>query len=265
MGRRRRISLELLEPRQLLHAAGVIDQAFLEERATIRGEVNSLGSETDQRISLLSAANKSVPESAFIGPRRPTAVEDQSHQQWKVWLRPTVSPHPEPILRLDALLDSEFVNFNVIGEFGSPSEQPAENVWLVESFSAADDLAASSLASKDWVTDFQSIDPSAAEMESVFTNAFVGPSDALQLLSSDEVFNVTTGQDSVDANVGDGICADASGACSLRAAIQEANASAPSERTIMLDVAEVLLDLPHQPDSNSEFPDSEAILSLIHI
>ncbi len=259
MGRRRRISLELLEPRRLLHAAGVIDQAFLEERATIRGEVNSLGSETDQRISLLSAANKSVPESAFIGPRRPTAVEDQSHQQWKVWLRPTVSPHPEPILRLDALLDSEFVNFNVIGEFGSPSEQPAENVWLVESFSAADDLAASSLASKDWVTDFQSIDPSAAEMESVFTNAFVGPSDALQLLSSDEVFHVTTGQDSVDANVGDGICADASGACSLRAAIQEANVSAPSERTIMLDVAEVLLDLPHQADSNSDFPDSDAI------
>ena len=37
-------------------------------------------------------------------------------------------------------------------------------------------------------------------------------------------FTVNTTNDTVDANPGDGICADANGACSLRAAIREANA-----------------------------------------
>ncbi len=36
---------------------------------------------------------------------------------------------------------------------------------------------------------------------------------------------VTTASDTVDANIGDGVCADANGECSLRAAVQEANAT----------------------------------------
>jgi CSLREA domain-containing protein len=276
MGRRRKISLELLESRQLLHAAGLADQLFPIERATSLGEDKPLWSEADHRTSPVSFAGKPTLESSFIGPRRFALAENYSHQQWKVWLDRTTLPDPatstEPAtstdlgaaLEIDALLDSEFVNFNVITVFDSPIEQADETVLLVESFSTAEDLAASSLASRAWVSGFQPIDPAMVEMESVSTTSPTGSSDALQLLSSAEAtqvidFQVTTGQDSVDANVGDGICADAAGACSLRAAIQEANAAAPSERTIMLDVAEVLLDLPHQPDSNSNFPTSEAI------
>lgn len=40
-----------------------------------------------------------------------------------------------------------------------------------------------------------------------------------------QTFTVNTTSDTVDANPGDGICADANGLCSLRAAIQEANAT----------------------------------------
>ncbi|CAN5157061.1 hypothetical protein BH20ACT5_BH20ACT5_00830 [soil metagenome] len=43
---------------------------------------------------------------------------------------------------------------------------------------------------------------------------------------ADTTFVVDTAADTVDANPGDGICADANGDCSLRAAVQEANAFA---------------------------------------
>ncbi len=43
---------------------------------------------------------------------------------------------------------------------------------------------------------------------------------------ANEIFVVDTTADTVDANVGDGICADALGACSLRAAVMEGNADA---------------------------------------
>ena len=39
-----------------------------------------------------------------------------------------------------------------------------------------------------------------------------------------QVFAVTTTADTVDLNTGDGICADSGGQCSLRAAVEEANA-----------------------------------------
>lgn len=42
-------------------------------------------------------------------------------------------------------------------------------------------------------------------------------------------FNVTTTNDTLDANPGDGVCADAGAACSLRAAIGEANALAGAD------------------------------------
>lgn len=44
-------------------------------------------------------------------------------------------------------------------------------------------------------------------------------------------FTVNSGADTNDANVGDGICSDASGGCTLRAAVQEANAT-PGADTI---------------------------------
>src|SRR5690242_12861066 len=43
-------------------------------------------------------------------------------------------------------------------------------------------------------------------------------------------FVVSTTSDSVDVLPGDGVCADATGACSLRAAVQEANALAGFDR-----------------------------------
>jgi len=41
---------------------------------------------------------------------------------------------------------------------------------------------------------------------------------------SSATFVVNSTDDAVDANIGDGICATASGFCTLRAAVQEANA-----------------------------------------
>ena len=53
-------------------------------------------------------------------------------------------------------------------------------------------------------------------------------------------FTVTDGADSVDANVGDGTCAAAApGGCTLRAAVQEAMASAQAD-TIALPPAAIL-------------------------
>lgn len=55
--------------------------------------------------------------------------------------------------------------------------------------------------------------------------------------SSFAQFNVNTTTDTPDANPGDGICADAGGNCSLRAAIMESNASA-GDNTISLPIGE---------------------------
>jgi CSLREA domain-containing protein len=49
------------------------------------------------------------------------------------------------------------------------------------------------------------------------------------------VFYVDSTADAVDAHIGDGIAADAQGRCTLRAAIQEANAAGNDLRTIFLD------------------------------
>ncbi len=54
-------------------------------------------------------------------------------------------------------------------------------------------------------------------------------------------FNVNTTADTVDANTADGVCADAAGNCSLRAAIQEANFMAGTD-TINLPAGLYLLD-----------------------
>ena len=51
--------------------------------------------------------------------------------------------------------------------------------------------------------------------------------------SSAQNFTVNSTVDAVDINPGDGICADASGNCTLRAAIQESN-SLPGWHTITL-------------------------------
>lgn len=48
-------------------------------------------------------------------------------------------------------------------------------------------------------------------------------------LASADTFNVSTTDDTVDANPGDGNCADSNGNCSLRAAVMEANAQAQTD------------------------------------
>ncbi len=50
-------------------------------------------------------------------------------------------------------------------------------------------------------------------------------------------FVVNSTIDAPDANVGDGICADAGGNCTLRAAVMEANAS-PGDNSISLPIGE---------------------------
>ncbi len=56
--------------------------------------------------------------------------------------------------------------------------------------------------------------------------------------AADETFTVNTGFDTIDANVGDGTCADANGNCSLRAAIMEGNAN-PNTTEIILTQGEI--------------------------
>lgn len=73
------------------------------------------------------------------------------------------------------------------------------------------------------------------------------------------VFYVSTGVDSVDVNIGDGVCGDDTSACSLRAAIQEANAIAPNAAIIILDVNEARVDIPHEADPASTFPNPDTI------
>jgi CSLREA domain-containing protein len=72
-------------------------------------------------------------------------------------------------------------------------------------------------------------------------------------VSDPTVFYVNSFADAVDANVGDGSCAAASGQCTLRAAIQEANAVAPSPRTVILDEGPFSLSLPPIPESPISF------------
>lgn len=43
--------------------------------------------------------------------------------------------------------------------------------------------------------------------------------------AANATFVVTTTMEAVDSNIGNGVCATSAGACSLRAAVQEANAS----------------------------------------
>ena len=67
------------------------------------------------------------------------------------------------------------------------------------------------------------------------------------------VFYVNSLTDAVDNEIGDGICADANDGCSLRAAIQEGNAAAPAERTIILDVGRHTLSIPPVVDEQVLF------------
>jgi len=61
-------------------------------------------------------------------------------------------------------------------------------------------------------------------------------------------FVVNSTIDTPDANVGDGICADAGGNCTLRAAVMEANASA-GDNSISLPIGEYVISIPGQNEN----------------
>jgi CSLREA domain-containing protein len=108
------------------------------------------------------------------------------------------------------------------------------------------------------VPDFGRYVLSVAETEVKNANGLNVPTDSfgefLVRVTDPAVIYVNRFADSVDANVGNGVCADSSGDCSLRAAIQEANAAAPASRTIVLDEGTYELDLPPVPDATNSFP-----------
>lgn len=85
--------------------------------------------------------------------------------------------------------------------------------------------------------------------------AQVGPTD----------FSVTTAVDSVDATPGDGVCADAQGECSLRAAIQEASAAGGSYRVFagQFPTYELTLDGAGENDGASGDLDVDAVILLL--
>jgi CSLREA domain-containing protein len=74
------------------------------------------------------------------------------------------------------------------------------------------------------------------------------------------VFYINSFADVVDANVGNGVCAELSGVCTLRAAIQEANAAAPSPRTVILNEGIYKLTIPPVAESPLLFPNPEFLL-----
>ena len=51
-------------------------------------------------------------------------------------------------------------------------------------------------------------------------------------------FTVNTTDDTADASAGDGVCADSTGKCSLRAAVMEANALGGGPHTIVLQAGQ---------------------------
>lgn len=57
------------------------------------------------------------------------------------------------------------------------------------------------------------------------------------------VFTVSSAADSVDAAAGDGVCADANGACTLRAAVMEANVHAGTDVIVFALPAPAVIDL----------------------
>ena len=69
---------------------------------------------------------------------------------------------------------------------------------------------------------------------------------------------VDTVFDSIDAAAGDGVCANASGACSLRAAVQEANAS-PGADSIALGAATYAFALPGQGEDAAASGDLDVV------
>ncbi|MCY2987972.1 MAG: S8 family serine peptidase, partial [Planctomycetota bacterium] len=73
-------------------------------------------------------------------------------------------------------------------------------------------------------------------------------------IAGSSVFYVDTLDDAVDADVGDGVCAVASGFCTLRAAIQESNAAWPAARTVILDRGTFKLSIPAVADPSVVFP-----------
>lgn len=77
-----------------------------------------------------------------------------------------------------------------------------------------------------------------------------GPSSALAA-----TFNVDSTADAVDANQGDGNCAAAGGACTLRAAIMEANSTANTADVINLPAGTYTLTIPGTGENNSHTAD----------
>ena len=61
------------------------------------------------------------------------------------------------------------------------------------------------------------------------TLAMAAPSYQPEVRPSAATLTVTTTADAVDSNRGDGVCDDGAGACTLRAAMEEANASAGTD------------------------------------
>ncbi len=67
------------------------------------------------------------------------------------------------------------------------------------------------------------------------------------------VFYVNSFADGIDTIVGDGQCLTGNGDCTLRAAIEEANAAAPAPRTIILDQGTFGLSIPPVVETTSSF------------
>ena len=132
-----RLALESLEARHLLAGAGP-------DYESVSADWFSKGPRAIRpaRSFPLGAASASK----FIGPVRPLENVAVDHREWIVRLREDVTRQLDAIDAVDALLDSEHVNFDVVRGLGLPG------MVLVESFAAGDQLAEQTLEANEFVS-----------------------------------------------------------------------------------------------------------------
>ena len=138
--------------------------------------------------------------SSFIGPRRDPDLEATIAQEWILRLNADAVGLVHAIADFDSLLDSEFVDFEVIRGLGLPG------MVLMQSFAAAPTAAEQWLSSHPMVGAFEANglvsgamlpnDPSFPEMANLQSLGQIGAAPDADI-DAPEAWNVTTGSSSV--------------------------------------------------------------------
>ncbi len=137
-----RLQFERLEQRYLLAGTGLVyDDVSPEWFQNVHQRVPALGS------NMLAAS-----PSRFVGPARARISTDFERQEWIIRLKEQAVSRLDAMDRIDVMLDTEFVNFDVVRGLGMPG------MLLLESFSTASEQASMALESNGFISFFSSND-----------------------------------------------------------------------------------------------------------